>query len=193
MVAFASNKKKRLFPRVRPCICCRFLSPENSVKLTTVLMMIFYFATLILDIREYGFLSSFKEIIIFIIIMASLVFLLLGIKNGQLKHMKQFIYVFLIFSIYLIFKYVLLTYRIFFNDDYFNAMVEVLKENPKTEGLSQNQLEDTIKISNTFSFIYNTIYLFITIYYYLVTASYVKDIDEQNWDEYYVRDIEDAF
>jgi len=78
------------FPKINRCLCCCCMDFDTAIKVCSILITMLYGISVIYS------LSNIISFIIYVSLFISLIFLTVGVFNGKLSYMKQFIYIFLI-------------------------------------------------------------------------------------------------
>ncbi|KAG4104283.1 hypothetical protein H8356DRAFT_1640875 [Neocallimastix lanati (nom. inval.)] len=169
------------FPEINKCYCCCCMNFDVAIKVCTIIMAILYGLSTIYSI------SNIFTLFYSIVILVSLIFLAIGLFNGKLSYMKQFIYVFLVNLILEGISIILLVVVFFFFKDAFS---KILNQEAATQSYNnaefnmqyQKNTEAINTVVNTmlvFSVVTSVIFYGLSIYYYICTGSYIQTFEKE--------------
>ncbi|ORY87331.1 hypothetical protein LY90DRAFT_619017 [Neocallimastix californiae] len=163
-------ESKRNFPKMKQCWLCCCFSFDFSIKLSTVLIIIWF-----LIYKTYSFVKKKFDIdiIIYIFVIISALIFLYGVHKRNSFCMNQYLNVFLLYLIYYFLYSNITLIKIFTMDSSRDDMKETIRTYfPETT--DNNNIELFICFFKFFFIFFKIVPLMIYIYYFLAVGSYIE-------------------
>ncbi|ORX84937.1 hypothetical protein BCR32DRAFT_290996 [Anaeromyces robustus] len=170
---------KRIFPRIKTCCCCFCISFDLAIKLSTMLLIVWFFIVVGYNIRNETF--NVGVVIYIAVIISAFVFL-----YGILKQYLFVFFIFLIYYVYFCFKNVIQALSLKASEDEIKTKLEFFYKD-----LTIDQMHELLDDTKFFIIMFTIVPLIIYVYYFLACGSYVELIEENISDELLARELEE--
>jgi len=180
-------KFKISFPKINTCFCCCCFSIDFSVKLSTVILILWFIIVIMYNL--YNELFNFVILMYMIVIYSAFIFFT-GISRQKSFLLNQYLVVFFIFLIYYLYYCISTIVASFSVTGYRDELVENIKVFVKDA--SPEKMNTYLKIVRILIIIFTLIPYSVYIYYYIVVGSYIDSIKEDIEDKsIMMREIEE--